>query len=192
MKNIVIAGVGGQGTLLASMVLGQIALLEGFDVALSEVHGMAQRGGSVVTYVRMGDNNEKVYSSTIEECSADILLAFEQLEAIRWMPYLKKDGLIIANTQKILPMPVITGVAQYPPNIIEDIKKHYGDAVFVDALQIAEQLKNVKTVNIILLGVLAKHMNIKREVWEQAIKNVVKEKFIGLNLEAFKQGYEVL
>ncbi|MEG1990772.1 MAG: indolepyruvate oxidoreductase subunit beta [Christensenella sp.] len=192
MKSILIAGVGGQGTLLTSMVLGQIALKLNYDVKLSEVHGMAQRGGSVVTYVRIGDKGERVYSPVIDECGADILLAFEELECLRWLPYLKKqDGKVYCNTQHILPMPVITGAMEYPKDAEHMIRTHFKDAVFVDALALANEVGNVKTVNTVLLGVLAKHMDISKEVWIDAIRLVVKPKFADMNEKAFMLGYNL-
>lgn len=192
MKSIVIAGVGGQGTLLASMVFGQIALKLGYDVKLSEVHGMAQRGGSVVTYVRIGDQGEKIYSPVIDECGADILLAFEQLEGLRWLPFVKPDGgKVYCNTQQILPMPVITGAMAYPKDIPSKIKEHVSDAVFVDALSLANQAGNVKAVNTVLLGVLAQNMNIDKEIWLDAIRAVVKPKFVEMNEQAFDLGYNL-
>lgn len=192
MKSIVIAGVGGQGTLLTSMVFGQIALKLGYDVKLSEVHGMAQRGGSVVTYVRIGDRGEKIYSPVIDECGADILLAFEQLEGLRWMPFVKPDGgKVYCNTQQILPMPVITGAMEYPQDIPEKIREYFADAVFVDALSLANEAGNVKAVNTVLLGVLAKNMDIDKEIWLEAIRAVVKPKFISMNEKAFELGHSL-
>ncbi len=183
---ILIAGVGGQGTLLASMILGQVAMDAGLDVKLSEVHGMAQRGGSVVTYAKFG---KKVYSPLIEMGGADILLAFELLEANRWIPYLKKDGKLLANTQKILPMPVITGTEKYPAHIESKMKALYEDAVFVDALDMAKKSGSMKAVNCVMLGVLAKQMNFEKEAWISAIKKIVKPRFLDMNIEAFKKGY---
>ena len=183
---ILIAGVGGQGTLLASMILGQAAMDAGLDVKLSEVHGMAQRGGSVVTYAKFG---EKVHSPLIEKVGADILLAFEMLEAERWIPYLKKDGKLLANKQKILPMPVITGVEKYPENIDATIKSLYEDAVFVDALDMARKSGSAKAVNCVMLGALARQMDFEEETWLSAIKKIVKPQFLDMNIEAFKRGY---
>lgn len=192
MKSILIAGVGGQGTLLASMVFGQIALKLNYDVKLSEVHGMAQRGGSVVTYVRIGDKGEKVYSPVIDECGADILLAFEELEGLRWLPYLDPEkGKIYCNTQQILPMPVITGAMEYPEDIPGKIKESFPDATFVDALALANKVGNVKAVNTVLLGVLAKNMDIEKSVWLDAIRAVVKPKFADMNEKAFMLGYNL-
>ena len=136
-KNILIVGVGGQGTLLTSRIIGDVAVKKGYDVKMSEVHGMAQRGGSVVTHVRYGD---KVYSPLVEEGTCDILLAFEKLEALRWIHYLKEDGIAIVNNQEINPMPVITGAAQYPEDIIERIKVTCKKTYIVDALNIAKEL----------------------------------------------------
>ncbi len=186
-KSIMIVGVGGQGTLLASRILGNTVIREGYDVKVSEVHGMSQRGGSVVTYVKYG---EKVYSPCIDKSSADLILAFELLEAARALPYLKKDGKIIANTQKINPMPVITGAAKYPENLEEKISKN-ADLVTLDALSLAKQAGNIKTVNVVLIGVLAKNSEIPYEKWVTSIKETVPEKFLEVNLKAFDLGYNV-
>ncbi len=188
MKNIVIAGVGGQGTLLSSVILGQVALKLGYDVKISEVHGMAQRGGSVVTYVRIGDKGEKVYSPIIDPGQADILLGFEQLETLRWLPYAGKDCKIYSNTQQILPMPVITGAAKYPDDIPGTVKKHFDDAVFVDALSLAVQAGSVRAVNVVLLGVMAKEMDIDEAVWMDVIGSTVKPAFKEINEKAFLLG----
>ena len=186
-KNIMIVGVGGQGTLLASRILGNVILSEGYDVKLSEVHGMSQRGGSVVTYVKYGD---EVYSPIIGEGEADIILAFEMLEAYRAVPYLKKGGVMIANTQSIDPMPVITGVAKYPENIEDKIKAKM-NLVAVDARKLAEEAGNIKAVNVVLIGVMAKNTNISYEKWVDAIKATVPEKFLEVNLKAFELGYNI-
>lgn len=185
-KNIMIVGVGGQGSLLASKLLGKLFLDKGVDVKVSEVHGMSQRGGSVVTYVKYGD---KVYSPVIEIGEADIIISFEQLEAARWLPYLKKDGVVITNTQKIDPMPVITGNAVYPDNVIDALKETGVKVVAVDALRLAEAAGSDKAVNIVLLGIAAKSMNIEKELWHKAIENTVPPKFLELNLKAFELGY---
>lgn len=184
--SIVIVGVGGQGTLLASNILGKAAMDSGFDVKVSEVHGMSQRGGSVITYVRYG---EKVASPIVEEGGADILLAFEQLEALRWMPMLKKDGVLVMNTQKISPMPVITGAAKYPENIEQEIRQAGVKLYTCDALRIAEELGNSKAVNVVLIGLMARHSDIRRELFEEAIRATVKPQFVELNLKAFAAGY---
>ncbi|MGI6085538.1 MAG: indolepyruvate oxidoreductase subunit beta [Acetivibrionales bacterium] len=184
--NILIVGVGGQGTLLASRILGDVALSSGLDVKVSEVHGMSQRGGSVVTYVKMG---EKVYSPVIEKNEADTILCFEKLEALRWIDYAKKDATIIINNQRIDPMPVIIGKAKYPDNIIEKIKADYVNVVDVPALDIAKECGNIKSVNVVMIGVMAKHSKISKDVWIKAIEKTVKPQFLDVNLKAFEAGY---
>lgn len=186
-KNIMIVGVGGQGTLLASRILGNTVINEGYDVKVSEVHGMSQRGGSVVTYVKFGD---KVYSPIIDLGEADIILAFEQLEAYRALPYLKKGGTMIANVQKINPMPVITGAAEYPENILGKIGAQV-NLVQADALSLAEQAGNTKAVNVVLIGVMAKSTDIPYEKWVETIKTTVPPKFLDANLKAFELGYNL-
>ncbi len=186
-KNIMIVGVGGQGTLLASRILGNTVIREGYDVKVSEVHGMSQRGGSVVTYVKYGD---KVYSPIIDKGEADIILAFELLEAYRALPYLKNGGKIIVNNQQIDPMPVITGAAQYPENIADKIGNS-ADAVFADALTLAKQAGNMKAVNVVLIGVMAKNSEIEHDKWIETIKTTVPAKFLDVNLKAFELGYNL-
>ncbi len=186
--NILIAGVGGQGTLLASTILGQLALDGGFDVKLSEVHGMAQRGGSVVTYARIG---QKVYSPLIDLGGADVLIAFELLEAERWLPYVKQGGDVYVNSQKILPMPVITGAEIYPADLQGRITKHFPNARFVDALALACQAGSSKAVNTVMLGVLAKSLPFSQEAWLAAMQKTVKEKFLALNTKAFELGLSI-
>jgi len=186
--NIMIVGVGGQGTLLASRVLGTVALKKSFDVKVSEVHGMSQRGGSVVTYVKLG---EKVHSPLVEKGEADIILAFEQLEALRWLEYLRDGGRMIINDQKIDPMPVITGKAKYPENIIQKIQSSYGNVLSLNALDIARQCGNIKAVNMVLIGVMARSTQIEKEVWLQSMKEVIPEKFLEVNLKAFEAGYSI-
>ncbi len=188
VKSIMIVGVGGQGTLLASRILGSVAINSGFDVKVSEVHGMSQRGGSVVTYVRYGDG---VASPIIGIGGADIVLAFEELEAYRSLPYLKKGGRLIVNTQNIAPMPVITGAAKYPEGIIEKIREQSVDTEALDALSIANEIGNAKAVNVILIGVLAKSSEIPKEKWIEAVKETVPAKFLELNLKAFEAGYNI-
>lgn len=183
---IMIVGVGGQGTLLASRVIGNTVTAEGYDVKVSEVHGMSQRGGSVVTYVKYGD---KVYSPIVAEGEADIILAFESLEALRWSHYLKDGGQMIVNTQEIDPMPVITGAEEYPSEILEQLETRNINVTAVDALTIAEGLGNAKAVNVVLLGVLAKHSDIAKEKWVEAVRSTVPAKFLELNLAAFEKGY---
>ena len=184
--NVMIVGVGGQGTLLASRILGNVVIAEGYDVKMSEVHGMAQRGGSVVTYVKYG---EKVYSPIVSEGYADVVIAFEELEAYRYLPYLKKDGTLIVNTQQIDPMPVITGAAKYPEGIVDKLKSKAGNVIAVDALTLAEQAGNMKAVNVVLLGVMAKGSDIAKEKWLEAIRQTVPAKFLDVNLNAFELGY---
>jgi indolepyruvate ferredoxin oxidoreductase beta subunit len=183
-----IVGVGGQGTLLASRILGNLALKRGYDVKVSEVHGMSQRGGSVVTYVRYG---EKVYSPIIDEGNADIIISFERLEALRWLTYLKKGGKLITNTQKIMPMPVITGAAEYPENILGDIREQNVDLTAADALSIAEGILNSKVTNVVLLGVLSNFLEFSKEDWLDAISETVPEKFKPANEKAFLAGCEL-
>lgn len=183
---IMIVGVGGQGTLLTSRILGDVALSSGLDVKVSEVHGMSQRGGSVVTYVKMG---EKVYSPVIEKNEADILLCFEQLEALRWIDYAKKNASIIINTQKIDPMPVITGKAKYPEGILEKIKADYPNVISVPALETAEKCGNIKAVNVVMIGVLARNTDISADTWIKAVERNVKPQFAEVNRRAFNAGY---
>lgn len=186
-KNIMIVGVGGQGTLLTSRVLGSIMVGAGYDVKLSEVHGMAQRGGSVVTFVRYG---ESVAEPIVEEGQADVIIAFERLEALRYAHFLKKDGAMIINDRRIDPITVVTGVAQYPENIIENLSKDH--KVFsVDAQEEALKLGNSKVFNVIVLGVAAKHMDFTKEQWLQAIEATVPAKTVELNKKAFLTGYEL-
>ena len=185
--NILIAGVGGQGTLLASKLMGMVFMGKGYDIKVSEVHGMSQRGGSVVTYVRFGD---KVSSTVIEKGEADMVLSFELLESARWLPYLKKDGVLISNTQKINPMPVITGQAAYPEDIAEKLRATGVRLHTVDALSLALKAGSAKSVNVALLGVAAKYLGVERELWEEAIRSAVPPKTVETNLAAFAAGYE--
>ncbi|NMA33506.1 MAG: indolepyruvate oxidoreductase subunit beta [Clostridiaceae bacterium] len=186
--NIMIVGVGGQGTLLASRLLGKVAQKQGYDVKVSEVHGMSQRGGSVVTYVKMG---KKVYSPIIEKGEADFLVAFEKLEALRWIDYLKKEGTLVLNDQEIDPMPVITGSTTYPEGIIDRLQAAGVRIRSVDALDIARKCGNIKAVNLVLIGLLAGTSSIGKEVWLEAIEEVVPQKFLDVNLKAFNAGFEV-
>lgn len=186
--NIMIVGVGGQGTLLASKILGNVAMKKNYDVKVSEVHGMAQRGGSVVTYVKFG---EKVYSPIIEKGEADIILAFEELEGLRWLEYLKPGGKIILNRQVINPMPVIIGKAKYPENIAGRIKDAVKNTVFVEALPIAKECGNSKAVNVVLLGVLARSTEVDKDIWIDAIREVVPQKLLDINIKAFEAGYGI-
>lgn len=184
--NILIVGVGGQGTLLASVLLGNLALGSGYDVKLSEVHGMAQRGGSVVTHVKIDE--EGVNSPLIEEGDADVIIAFEELEAYRWLNYLKKGGTMYVNTQQILPMPVIMKQAKYPENIIETLSEKAENVKAIDALSIAEECGSVKAVNVVLLGAASKDLPFDEEAWIKVIEENVKHKFVELNKKAFAMG----
>lgn len=184
--NVMIVGVGGQGTLLASRVLGAAMIASGQDVKVSEVHGMSQRGGSVVTYVRAG---EKVYSPVINQGEADLILAFEQLEAARWLSFMKPTGKMIVNTQQMDPMPVVTGAAKYPDGVLEAIAAAGADLKAVDALKLAMEAGSVKAVNVVLIGVMAKQTDIPKEIWLDAVRSTVPAKFLEMNLKAFEAGW---
>ena len=186
-KNIMIVGVGGQGTLLASRILGNAVIRKGYDVKVSEVHGISQRGGSVVTYVKFGD---AVYSPIIDKGEADIILAFECLEAYRALPWLKKGGIMIVNDQEINPMPVITGAVDYPADILSKLSAVV-DLTAVDALSLARKAGNAKAVNVVLIGVMAKNTEIPYEEWVETIKTTVPAKFLEANLKAFDLGYNL-
>ena len=188
-KSVMIVGVGGQGTLLASRLLGAAMTAKGFDVKVSEVHGMSQRGGSVVTYVRYG---EKVYSPIIEEGEADIVLAFEQLEAARYLPYLKKGGAVVVNTQKMDPMPVVTGSTTYPEGLLEDMEKKGARVLALDALSLAEEAGSAKAVNVVLIGAMAKSLGQEQAVWLKAIEETVPAKFLEMNRKAFALGWQAV
>ncbi len=183
--NIMIVGVGGQGTLLASKLLGRLLLTKGYDVKVSEVHGMSQRGGSVVTYVRYG---EKVYSPVVDKGEADFIISFEMLEAARWVEYLKKGGTIVTNTQEINPMPVIIGAAEYPQNLADKIAEKGINIEAFDALSLAEEAGTSKAVNLVLLGRISKYFDFTDEEWMDAIEKSVPEKFLELNKKAFAMG----
>ena len=184
-QNIMIVGVGGQGSLLASKLLGRLLLTKGYDIKVSEVHGMSQRGGSVVTYVRFG---EKVYSPVIDEGEADIIVSFELLEAARYTEFLAPGGRIVANTQRINPMPVITGAASYPDALIEKLEAAGIEVCAIDALTLAERAGSAKAANIVLMGRLSRYFDIPEEDWLAAIKSTVPAKFLELNERAFKLG----
>ena len=185
-KNIMIVGVGGQGTLLTSRILGGITVDAGYDVKLSEVHGMAQRGGSVVTFVRYG---EKVAEPIVEEGQADLLIAFETLEAKRYAHFLKKDGVLVVNEQRIDPITVVTGVAAYPEGIVEELEKEY-TVYKINAMDEALKLGNSKVFNIIVLGMAAKHMDFSKEDWLKVIEKTVPPKTVEMNKKAFLLGFE--
>ncbi len=184
-KNILIVGVGGQGTLLASRILGNLVVDLGFEVKISEIHGMSQRGGSVVTHIRYG---EKVHSPLVEVGQADIILSFEVLEALRWKHFLRREGKMVVNSQKIFPMPVITGTCEYPKKIIEQLKEVCKNVIDIDALTISRGIGSIKVVNTVLLGVLAQEMNIEKERWIESIRKTVPEKTIDMNILAFEMG----
>ena len=184
-KNVMIVGVGGQGSLLASKLLGRLLLGKGYDIKVSEVHGMSQRGGSVVTYVRFGD---KVYSPVIDKGEADFIVSFELLEAARWTEFLKPGGKLIANTQQINPMPVIIGAAEYPGELAAKMVAAGIDLDAVDALSLAEQAGSAKAVNLVLMGKLSKYFDIPQEEWMAAIEQSVPPKFLEMNKKAFALG----
>lgn len=183
-KSIMIVGVGGQGTLLASRIIGNLAITLGYDTKVSEVHGMSQRGGSVTTYVKYGD---KIYSPIIDKGEADIILAFETLEAYRALPYLKKDGVMVINSTRIDPMPVITGLMEYPKDIIKKLKEKV-NVIELDSTKIALELGNPKCANVVLLGAFARELDIPYEKWIEVIKNTVPPKYVELNVNAFERG----
>ena len=185
-KSIMIVGVGGQGTLLASRILGSALLSQGYDVKVSEVHGMSQRGGSVVTYVKYG---EKVYSPVVGEGEADLILAFEQLEAARWLGCLKTDGKVIVNTQKIDPMSVVIGDSVYPDGVLDAVRNAGAAVVELDALPLAVEAGSPKATNVVLIGAMAKNTDIPKEIWLDAVKSCVPAKFLDMNLKAFELGY---
>ncbi len=184
-KNIMIVGVGGQGSLLASKLLGRLLLDQGYDVKVSEVHGMSQRGGSVVTYVRFGD---RVYSPIIDQGEADFIVSFELLEAARYTAFLKRGGRVITNTQQINPMPVITGAAAYPEGLVDQMAGAGVTVDAMDALALAEEAGSAKAVNLVLMGRLSRYFDLPEEAWQQAITASVPEKFLELNRRAFHLG----
>ena len=184
-KNIMIVGVGGQGSLLASKLLGHLLMEQGYDVKVSEGHGMSQRGGSVVTYVRYGD---PVNSPVLDKGEADYIVSFELLEAARWLEYLKPDGQIVTSTQQIDPMPVITGAAQYPENLVEKMKTTGAKVDALDCLKLAEEAGSSKAVNIVLMGHLSRHFDFTEQEWMDAIEKSVPSKFLELNQKAFTLG----
>ncbi|MBS3938757.1 MAG: indolepyruvate oxidoreductase subunit beta [Peptococcaceae bacterium] len=186
-QNILLVGVGGQGTILASKILAEVAVMQGLDVKMSEVHGMAQRGGSVVTHVLMG---EQVKSPLVEKGEADFIVAFEKLEALRWAHYLREGGFIVVNDQRIDPMTVITGQALYSPEILETLQADAEEVVVIDALQLAREVGSIKAVNVVLLGALAQKMQIEKSQWLEAIRRIVPAKALDLNLQAFEAGFK--
>ena len=184
-KNVIIVGVGGQGSLLASKILGHLLLAQGYDVKVSEVHGMSQRGGSVITYVRFGD---KVYSPVVDKGEADFIVSFEILETARWISYLKNGGQVVTNTQQIDPMPVITGAATYPENLVEKLKSKGIKVDAMDCLELAQKAGSAKAVNIVLLGRLSHYFDISEDAWQKSLEANVPPKFLELNKKAFELG----
>ncbi|MDY6826581.1 MAG: indolepyruvate oxidoreductase subunit beta [Bacillota bacterium] len=184
--DILIAGVGGQGTILTGRVVAALAIAEGLDVKTAETHGMAQRGGSVITHVRMG---EKVYSPLIPRGNGDFLLSFEKLEALRWLPFLSPEGTVIVNTQELDPMPVLTGEAEYPGGILEEIESKAARLIAVDALNIDPVKKNPRVVNTFLLGILARLMPFSREKWLQVLEQEIKASLVDINSQSFEAGW---
>lgn len=188
VKNILFVGVGGQGIILASKILSKGLIDAGYDVKMSEVHGMAQRGGSVTTQIRYGD---KVYSPIIGIGQADIIVSFEKMEAMRWIEYLKPNGIMVVNDYAIPPAPVLSGKVEYPKGIIEDMESK-SHTVKIDAAKEAENLGNTRTMNIIMLGALIKAIGINDINWESVIKEEVKERFIDINIKAFNRGKDLV
>ncbi|MDA8441742.1 MAG: indolepyruvate oxidoreductase subunit beta [Peptococcaceae bacterium] len=186
LTSLLLVGVGGQGTILAARILSQVALLQGLDVKMSEVHGMAQRGGSVVTHVKFGPH---VYSPLVERGEADYVVAFEKLEALRWAEYLKPDGTLVVNEQAIYPMPVITGSAVYPQDILARLGQQQIRLVTCDAANLASVCGNRKAANVVLMGILAKQTDIPLATWQTAIEQKVPSRFLDLNQQAFLAGY---
>ena len=184
-KNIMIVGVGGQGTLLTSRIIGKAALKMGYDVKISEVHGMAQRGGSVVTFVRFG---EKVSEPVVEEGQADVIIAFERLEALRYAHFLKKDGVLVVNDCRIDPMTVVIGAKQYPSNIIEELMNTH-TVYSIDGQKIALELGNSKVLNSVVLGYAAPHIGFDKQVWLDTVSSTVPPKTVDINVKAFESGY---
>ena len=187
-KNILLVGVGGQGTLLVSKILSQGLMEAGYDVKMSEIHGMSQRGGSVSTHIKFG---KKVNSPVIAEGEADILVAFEQVEAIRWISYLKKDGSAIVNDHQMYSMPILTGAMEYPEGVIEYLHKLVPDCLTLNAGQLAEELGNIKAQNVVLLGALTKKMGLDDIDWPALVEKMVPEKFRELNLKAYEVGHNL-
>lgn len=185
-KNILLAGVGGQGTITASKILSTGLIEAGYDVKMAEIHGMSQRGGSVTTQVRFGG---KVYSPIIGEAQADILISFEVMETLRWLKNLKPDGVVVLNNYKIPSVPILAGAVEYPEGIIEEVKSKAKTTV-IDAAKIAEDLGNIRTMNVVLLGALIKAMDLTQIDWEEVIRKTVKEKFVEVNIKALKKGME--
>ncbi len=186
-KDILIAGVGGQGTILTGRIIASLAMSEGLDVKTAETHGMAQRGGSVITHVRI---SEKVYSPLIPQGDGDVLLSFEKLEALRWLPFLSPQGTVIVNTQELDPLPVLTGETEYSSEILEEIESKVGRLIAADALSIDPVSKNARMVNTFLLGILAKTMEFEKEKWLKVMEKEIKAKLVNINKQAFEAGWQ--
>ncbi|MCL2627284.1 MAG: indolepyruvate oxidoreductase subunit beta [Oscillospiraceae bacterium] len=184
-RNIVIVGVGGQGSLLACNLMGRALLIEGYDAKVSEVHGMSQRGGAVVTYVRYGD---KVHSPIVDNGQAELLVSFELLEAARWFELLAPGGTVVTNTQQIDPIPVIIGAAEYPENLLGKFEEKGAKVDAIDALALAQEAGSTKTVNIVMMGRLSKYFPFKAETWQKALEETVPPKLLEMNKKAFELG----
>jgi len=188
ITNVILTGVGGQGILTASEIMSEAAAEAGHDVKKSEVHGMSQRGGSVNSHVRFG---KKVYSTLVMKGECDLLLAFEKLEALRMVDFIKEEGIIIVNDQQINPSTVISGAAAYPENIEETLKARFKSVIFMDALKIAQQVGNPRTANTVMLGAASKRLGISTDIWEEAIAQRLPDRFIEVNLKAFRMGLRI-
>lgn len=184
-KSLLLVGVGGQGTILVSKILSEGLLEEGYDVKMSEIHGMSQRGGSVTTQIRFGEN---VYSPTINRGEADLLVSFERLEAARYIEQLKKDGMLIANEEEMWPLPVLTGAEEYPENIAEEIDKNIENVRWVNAREIATELGEPRSQNIVILGMTVKSLGLDHIDWIEKIKKFLPEKLHEVNIKAFERG----
>ena len=187
-KAIILVGVGGQGTITTSTILSKGLIEKGYDVKMSEIHGMSQRGGTVVTQIKYGD---KVYSPIVGEGEADMIVSFEKIEAVRAVAYLKEGGTVITDSREILPMPVLTGAAEYPSDAIDELKKAVPNVIVAEAYQAAQELGNVKAQNIVLLGALVKRMGLDDVDWKKLIAENFPEKLVDLNLRAFEKGYQM-
>lgn len=185
--DILIAGVGGQGTILTGNIISRVALKESFDVKTAETHGMAQRGGSVINHVRLG---EKVYSPLIPMGSVDFLLSFEQLEALRFLPFLSEDGTVIVNSMALAPLPVLTGEEEYPEGVLSEIKSRANRTVIVNAIDMEPVKTNTRVLNVFLIGILASFLPFSRQVWEQTMEEIIPEKLLKINMDAFSAGYD--
>lgn len=186
VKNILLVGVGGQGIILASKILSTGLMNAGYDVKMSEVHGMAQRGGSVTTQVRFG---KKVYSPIIGKGQADILVSFEKMETGKWIEYLNVNGKVVVNDYEIPSAPILSGKEKYPEGIIEELQKKVDVTVF-KAADIAKELGNIRTMNVVMVGALVKALGLDDIDWEEVVKQTVKEKFVDINIKALRKGME--